>query len=98
MKTSEDSRPKHVVPDGGNQSGPTDSFLEVMAGLDQKDEGAAREVYSRYIGRVVHLARKKLDPSLGARVDPESVAQSVMASFFAGRDKRKYVIDGWPAL
>ncbi len=79
-------------------SQPSDSFMEVMAGLNKKDEGAARVIYMRYISSVVRLAQKKLDPSLGARVDPESVAQSVMASFFEGHGKRKYVINGWPAL
>ena len=79
-------------------TGPTDSFLAVMAGLDRHDEEAARLVYQRYIGSIVRLARKKLDPSLGAKVNADSVAQEVLASFFSGRKSKKYIIDGWPAL
>jgi hypothetical protein len=78
--------------------GPTDSFLAVMAGLDKRDEEAARLVYQRYIGSIVRLARKKLDPSLGAKVNADSVAQEVMASFFSGHGRKRYIIDGWPAL
>jgi hypothetical protein len=39
-----------------------------------------------------------LDKRLGAKVDPESVMQSVMQSFFDGQAKEEYVIDSWAAL
>jgi DNA-directed RNA polymerase specialized sigma24 family protein len=78
--------------------GPSDSFLEVMDGLDRHDEDAARIVYEKFIDSIVRLARKKLDPALGAKVNADSVAQEAMASFFFGRGKKKYIIDGWPAL
>ena len=79
-------------------SDPSDSFTAMMEGLNRQDQGAAKVLYERYIGSVVRLASKKLDPRLGAKVDPESVAHSVMESFFDGHINREFVIDNWQAL
>jgi RNA polymerase sigma-70 factor (ECF subfamily) len=77
---------------------PNDSFINLMGGLNQGDQDAARQVYERYSQRLVALASQRLDKRLGAKVDPESVMQSVMQSFFDGQAKEKYVIDSWAAL
>ena len=98
MSVPKNPRNPSDLPPTGKYPGPTDSFLAVMEGLDRREEEAARLIYQRYIGSIVRLARKKLDPSLGARVNADSVAQEVMASFFSGRGRKKYIIDGWPAL
>jgi hypothetical protein len=76
----------------------SESFSAMMEGLDRQDQGAAKVLYERYIRSVVSLASKKLDPRLGAKVDPESVAHSVMESFFEGHLNREFVIDNWQAL
>lgn len=98
MSVPKNPRNPSDLPPTEKYPGPTDSFLAVMEGLDRREEEAARLIYQRYIGSIVRLARKKLDPSLGARVNADSVAQEVMASFFSGRGRKKYIIDGWPAL
>ena len=77
---------------------PNDSFINLMGGLNQGDQDAARQVYERYSQRLVALASQRLDKRLGAKVDPESVMQSVMQSFFDGQAKEEYVIDSWAAL
>ena len=77
---------------------PNDSFINLMGGLNQGDQDAARQVYERYSQRLVALASQRLDKRLGAKVDPESVMQSVMQSFFDGQAKDEYVIDSWVAL
>jgi RNA polymerase sigma factor (sigma-70 family) len=77
---------------------PNDSFINLMGGLNQGDQDAARQVYERYSQRLVALASQRLDKRLGAKVDPESVMQSVMQSFFDGQAKDEYVIDSWAAL
>ena len=77
---------------------PNDSFINLMGGLNQGDQDAARQVYERYSHRLVALASQRLDKRLGAKVDPESVMQSVMQSFFDGQAKDEYVIDSWAAL
>jgi len=76
----------------------SESFSAMMEGLDRQDQGAAKVLYERYIRSVVSLASKKLDPRLGAKVDPESVAHSVMESFFEGHLNREFLIDNWQAL
>jgi DNA-directed RNA polymerase specialized sigma24 family protein len=77
---------------------PNDSFLELMGGLNRGDQEAARLLYERYSHRLVTLASQRLDKRLGAKVDPESVMQSVMQSFFDGQNNDEYVIDSWAAL
>ncbi|HVK13597.1 MAG TPA: ECF-type sigma factor [Gemmataceae bacterium] len=74
---------------------PTESFADVMAGLDAGDQEAARRLYERFIDRLVVLAAKTLDKKLGARVDPESVAVSVFESFFDGHQKGQLTFHNW---
>src|SRR5262249_43599934 len=46
------------------------------------DEKAARELFDRYVDRLVALARNRLSQRLAGRVDPEDVGQSVFRTFF----------------
>lgn len=46
------------------------------------DEDAARQLFDRYVRRLVGLARGRINSSLAARVDPEDVVQSAFHSFF----------------
>ncbi|HEV3435993.1 MAG TPA: ECF-type sigma factor [Gemmata sp.] len=66
-----------------------------MSELDGGNQEAARQLYERFIDRMVALAAKTLDKSLGAKVDPESVALSVFESFFEGRRKGEITLHNW---
>src|SRR5262249_29128900 len=59
------------------------SFAEVMARLRAGQDDAAAQVFDRFAGHLVALARKHLDAQVLQKVDPEDVLQSVCRSFFA---------------
>jgi RNA polymerase sigma-70 factor (ECF subfamily) len=46
------------------------------------DEAAARQLFERYVDRLVALARTRLSHRFAGRVDPEDVVQSVFRTFF----------------
>jgi RNA polymerase sigma-70 factor, ECF subfamily len=71
------------------------SFDAIMAGLDAGDQQAAQQLYERFIDRILAIAAKKLDKRLGAKVDPESVAQSVFKSFFYRHRKGELTLHNW---
>jgi len=48
------------------------------------DQQAATELFRRYAGRLIALARSRLRGELTTRVDPEDVVQSACRSFFVG--------------
>jgi RNA polymerase sigma-70 factor (ECF subfamily) len=50
------------------------------------DQDAARQLFDRYVDRLVALARRRISQRLAGRVDPEDVVQSVFRTFF-GRVK-----------
>jgi hypothetical protein len=74
---------------------PSESFEKVMAGLAVGDQQAARRLYERFIDRLIVLAARKLDKTLGAKVDPESVAVSVFESFFDRHGRGEFAFDNW---
>jgi len=47
------------------------------------DQQAASELFHRYAGRLIALARSRLSAKVAHRVDPEDVIQSVYRSLFA---------------
>jgi RNA polymerase sigma factor (sigma-70 family) len=57
------------------------SLVERWRGGDQQ---AATELFRRYAGRLIALARSRLRGELTTRVDPEDVVQSACRSFFVG--------------
>jgi RNA polymerase sigma-70 factor (ECF subfamily) len=59
------------------------STPELVARWRQGDEQAAAELFRRYTGRLVALARSRLSDKLAQRCDPEDVVQSAYRSFFA---------------
>ena len=46
------------------------------------DQDAARQLFDRYVERLVALARKRISNRLAARVDPDYIVQSVFRTFF----------------
>ena len=52
-------------------------------------------IFNKYIGMIVSLAAKKIDGRFKARIDPESIAMSVMESFFDGVRHEKFDFDNW---
>lgn len=71
------------------------SFHQMFDGLEAGQEEAAGKIYYRFINGLVRLASSRLDPKLGAKADPESVAQSVFQSFFAGQDRDEFSLHNW---
>ena len=57
------------------------------------DEEAAREVFQRYLGRLVALARSRLSEKLQRKVDADDVVQSAFRSFFVRARDGQYTIE-----
>jgi RNA polymerase sigma-70 factor (ECF subfamily) len=58
----------------------------------QGDEEAARQLFDRYVDRLVSLARRHMSQRLGSRVDPEDVVQSVFRTFFQRAQEGQFVV------
>jgi RNA polymerase sigma-70 factor (ECF subfamily) len=59
-----------------------DSFADFLARLEAGDDDAARELFGRYAGQLIALARRRLGDGLQNKLDPEDVVQSAYKSFF----------------
>ncbi len=46
------------------------------------NEEAARQLFNKYMERLVALARRRISQRLASRVDPEDIVQSVFRTFF----------------
>jgi RNA polymerase sigma-70 factor (ECF subfamily) len=62
------------------------------------DEDAARQLFDRYVDRLVGLARRRISQRLASRVDPEDVVQSVFRTFFGRLKAGQFVIEDQDAL
>ncbi len=74
---------------------PEPSFEELLAQVRQRDNEAATKFYNRFAGRLVALARSRLDPRILQRVDPEDVAQSVLKSVLMRLADGQFVLGDW---
>jgi RNA polymerase sigma-70 factor (ECF subfamily) len=75
-----------------------DSVAELMGRLRSGEDGAAREVFARFAGRLVGLARRHLDARLAVKVDPEDVVQSAYKSFFVRHRDGGLEVGSWDGL
>jgi RNA polymerase sigma-70 factor (ECF subfamily) len=65
---------------------------ELMARWRDGDHEAAEELFRRYAGRLLALARRRLSTKLAPVVDPEDVVQSAFRSFFSGVRGDRYAL------
>lgn len=66
-----------------------DGDATLMQRFRDGDQNAAAQLFERYVGKLVGLARRHLNTQLGRRIDAEDVVQSAFRSFFRGtRDGR----------
>ena len=57
------------------------------------DDLAADAVFQRYLRRLTALARARLAPRVGRRVDPDDAVQSAFLSFFLGARRGQFTIE-----
>lgn len=74
------------------------SFDELMAGLRERNDEAAFRVFAAFGGRLVALARSRLDDHLRQKVDADDVVQSVFRSFFVRQANGQFTLAGWGDL
>ena len=76
----------------------SDSFPDWIERLRARDGDAAREVFRRFAGQLVALARRQLHASLRHKVDPEDVVQSAYRSFFDRYRDGQFTLLSWDSL
>jgi len=74
------------------------SFDDLVGRLGRGDQDAATELFERYAGRLIALARSRLDTRLCQKIDPEDVLQSAFRSFFARHSDGKLELKNWESL
>ena len=77
---------------------PSATFQEMMINLGAGEQKAAEKVFERFTGKLLGLARSRLDARLQQKVDPEDVLQSVYRSFFRRQENNEFDLDGWDEL
>jgi RNA polymerase sigma-70 factor (ECF subfamily) len=76
----------------------SDSVTGLMERLRSGEDGAARELFVRFTGRLVGLARRHLDARLAVKVDPEDIVQSAYKSFFLRHRDGGLEVGSWDGL
>jgi RNA polymerase sigma-70 factor, ECF subfamily len=76
----------------------SDSFDDVMGRLRAGDQAAAREIFHRFVDKLIRLARNRFDAVLRRKVDPEDVVQSAYKSFFLRYAAGKLEVHDWGNL
>jgi RNA polymerase sigma-70 factor (ECF subfamily) len=67
-------------------------LTSLMSRFQAGDPQAAEELFHRYSGRLIELARSRLSAKVSRRVDPEDVVQSAYRSFFCGARAGRYAL------
>src|SRR4051812_27028355 len=75
-----------------------DSFPRFLGRFQVRDGEAGRELFRRFTGQLVALARRRFTPPFRGRVDPEDVVQSVYKSFFRRYADGGLTVDNWNGL
>jgi RNA polymerase sigma-70 factor, ECF subfamily len=75
-----------------------DSLNELLSRLRTGDNDAAQELFDKYAGRLIGLARTRLSAPLRQKVDPEDIAQSVFKSFFRRQTSDPFDLEDWGGL
>lgn len=75
-----------------------DSCTGMMVRLRAGEDEAAREVFRRFAGQLVGLARKRIDRGFAHRLDAEDVVQSAFKSFFIRHRQGKVEVGNWDSL
>ncbi|MEM1227324.1 MAG: sigma-70 family RNA polymerase sigma factor [Planctomycetota bacterium] len=57
------------------------------------DQAASRELFDRYVSRLIAMVHRRMSGRLTRRVDAEDVVQSAFRSFFVGVGDEKFHID-----
>jgi RNA polymerase sigma-70 factor (ECF subfamily) len=76
----------------------SESFADVMGRLRAGDQAAAREVFQRFVDKLVRLAQRRIGALMRRRVDPEDVVQSAYKSFFLRYGAGKLEVHNWSSL
>ncbi|MBV9122276.1 MAG: sigma-70 family RNA polymerase sigma factor [Planctomycetes bacterium] len=74
------------------------SFSDLMARLRAGDQDAAAQVFQRFARQLMTLARRRLDPHLRQKIDPEDVLQSAFRSFFVRNAEGDFDLANWDVL
>jgi RNA polymerase sigma-70 factor (ECF subfamily) len=75
-----------------------DSFGALMNRLRAGEEVAAAQLFQRFAGRLIALARSRLDALVRQKIDPEDVMQSVFKSFFRRHREGDWDLADWDSL
>jgi RNA polymerase sigma-70 factor (ECF subfamily) len=75
-----------------------DSFTGFLNRLQNRDDAAANELFGRFAGRLIALARRRIGGKLRRKVDPEDIVQSAYKSFFHRYGDGGLDAVGWNSL
>ncbi len=65
---------------------------DLIKRLRSGSDTAAREVFDRYVERLLILSKRRIGQRMNSRVDPEDVVQSVFRTFFTRMKNDKFEI------
>jgi len=71
------------------------SINTAMAKIKDCSQEEENFIFNKYINMIVSLASKRVDTRFKNRIDPESIALSVMESFFQGVRENKFDFENW---
>ena len=75
-----------------------ETFSRLMARLRTGEDAVAREVFERFAGRLIAMARGRFNRLLARKVDPEDVVQSAYKSFFVRHRQGDLEVGSWDGL
>jgi RNA polymerase sigma-70 factor (ECF subfamily) len=74
------------------------SFDNWLDRLREGHESAHHEVFRRFAGQLLALARNHLDQRIRHIIEPDDVLQSALRSFFVHNAEGQYRLDNWNSL